>query len=224
MHWFNRLLFLAVFLFAQTADAEGDPTLSGKNEFQPGSYAIDSAGVPLKTILAEIDSKYHVRIFGLDYRENDVVSFHCRKSNIEDLLKCGLRKLKEKNYAFIYGEENLKQVSVLPEAGPILSRDRIPEPGEIKNEEFTTVVEVQKIAEGTQAEHIGLSKGDRIIEYDGVKIKKSSDLVSETKKRSPEEQVEMVIVRDNIPTRYFLNGGKIGVYIRTKKVLKEGVQ
>ena len=79
---------------------------------------------------------------------------------------------------------------------------------------------VQSIVEGSQAETAGLQKGDIILEYDGVRITSAQQLVNEVEKKAASSQIEMLFVRQKIPTRLILNGGFIGVRVMTTKILR----
>jgi hypothetical protein len=72
-------------------------------------------------------------------------------------------------------------------------------------------------------ESAGLLQGDIILEYDGVPINSARQLVSEVEKKSQISQIEMVIVRQKIPTRVILNGGFIGVRILTNKIPRDEI-
>ena len=84
--------------------------------------------------------------------------------------------------------------------------------------EFVSIAQVQSIIEASQAESAGLQIGDIILEYDGVPINSAQQLVREVEKKAQVNQIEMVIVRQKIPTRLILNGGFIGIRILTKKI------
>ena len=65
-----------------------------------------------------------------------------------------------------------------------------------------------------------LMQGDIIVEYDGIRINSAAQLVKEVKKKSTNNQVEMIVVRDRTSRRLILIGGVIGVRITTEKVSK----
>jgi putative serine protease PepD len=107
---------------------------------------------------------------------------------------------------------------VVPEGGSnSASGSSITESPSRKNE-LVNIAEVQSIVEASQAESAGLQKGDIILEYDGVPISSAQQLLSEVEKKAGSSQIEMVIVRQKIPTRLILSGGFIGVRIATKKI------
>ena len=70
---------------------------------------------------------------------------------------------------------------------------------------------------------MGLTAGDIIIEYDGVRITSAQQLVAEVEKKAESSQVEMIVVREKNPMRLILAGGIIGVRIMTTEILKEEI-
>ena len=99
------------------------------------------------------------------------------------------------------------------------------EPEKLKTEDpkRMDIIEVTNVIEGSQAESLGLQKGDFIVEYDGRKMGRASQLVLETKKKNPHETVELRVVREGNPMRYFVNGGFIGIQIKTVKVFEKSI-
>jgi hypothetical protein len=77
------------------------------------------------------------------------------------------------------------------------------------------VVAVRGIVAESQAEKLGIKKGDIILEYGGVRIESASQLIKNVKEKSSEETVEMLVVRDGQSETYTLSGGQIGVQIHT---------
>ena len=192
-------------------------------EFQQGKIILRAREIPLRRILQDIDNEFHVTIRGLEGRAAEAITFYSQADTLQDILSALLRHLDEKNYAFEYHSEILKQVSVLPEAkteNPAFSAQQGQEP---KRNETVNAVEILGIVDRSQAEELALRKGDLILEYDGVKIDRASELVSKTKKRAPAEQIEIVVMRDGDPLRFFVNGGFIGIRIKTIKILKEAL-
>jgi len=192
-------------------------------EFQEGKILLRARETPLHKILQDIDNEFKVAIRGLEDRATETITFYSRGDTLQDILSALLRHLGEKNYAFEYHNETLKRVLVLPKAKaemPAFSAQ--PSQGPKRNETIKAV-EVLGIVDQSQAEELGLVKGDLILEYDGVKIDRASELVKKTKKRSPEEQIEIIVMRDGDPLRFFVNGGFIGIRIKTINILKEAL-
>ena len=96
------------------------------------------------------------------------------------------------------------------------------QPEAVQNQ-TTGAIEILEVIEGSQAWLLGLQTGDFILEYDGLKLTRASELVEVTKKTAPHETVEMIISRDETPLKYFVNGGFIGVRIKTVLVMKDWV-
>jgi S1-C subfamily serine protease len=96
-----------------------------------------------------------------------------------------------------------------------------PEPGlspPVARDAVEQAVRVINVNAGTQAERLDLRRGDLVVEYDGVQIRNSQQLVSIVRQKSDAETVEMVVVRDGEPLRMSLNGGLIGINVKTVAV------
>ncbi|QTA79779.1 PDZ domain-containing protein [Desulfonema limicola] len=184
---------------------------------------------PLGNIINEIIDKFDVEIVGLETREDDLVTFSAEQEPVEDVIKRLLKHLDENNYAFEYSKTALRRVSVMPKAkGPnIAARPPLPAPapGPVpgKNDR-ERAVKILNVNEGTQAEALDLQKNDLIIEYDGNRIQSSSQLVEAVKKKTPNESVEMVVLREGQSIRLILNGGLIGVNVVTVSISKSDLE
>lgn len=192
--------------------------------YQKGELALESRGAPLDKILMEIERICAVKITGLEGREKEPINFSMRGVAIEEGMKQFLRYLGEKNYVFQFVDENLRFVSVFPEA----AGDKVPVPDRMGSENsaetFSKVVRVVGIVEGSQAQRSGLAEGDLIIEYDGVRVVSTGQLIQEVEKKSQKERIEIVAVRDNALRRFDLEGGFIGVRIRTTEIPTEDLE
>jgi hypothetical protein len=214
------IAFIVIQLPATMAyGAENDapsPLVGVKN----GEFLLQAEGAPLGQILEEMDKRCSVKIIGLAGREKEQITFSLSGKTVEEGIKLFLRHLGEKNYVFEFVDENLRFVSVFPEAkeGRALVSPRAKEDNAIVA--LVNVVGVKGIIEGSQAEGVGLIEGDLIITYDGVKIGSTRQLIREVEERSDRDQVEMVVVRDNVLMRFTLDGGFIGVRIVAKKIPK----
>ncbi len=71
------------------------------------------------------------------------------------------------------------------------------------------------MVENSQALKAGLKKGDLIIQYDNVRINSPSGLVSEVKKKSDKEKIDLLVACDGAGMKFVLAGGRIGVRIQT---------
>jgi len=74
---------------------------------------------------------------------------------------------------------------------------------------------VQSIVGDSQAQEAGLRKGDIIIEYGGRNITRAAELVKESRKKPPDEEVELLVMREGEQVRVNVKGGFIGVRIKT---------
>jgi len=177
---------------------------------------------PLGEVLDEIQRQSGVEILGMEARSDEPVTFVSEPGAVEKVLKRLLRHLDETNFAFEYTRTRLRRISVLPSGGadgPVRTPEPPPAVAQAANEpEKVGTVRILKVNEGTQAADLDLSRGDLIFEYDGARISSARELVAAVKNKSPQETVEMVVVRDRQPFRLVLNGGLIGINILTVSV------
>jgi len=209
------LLFLLLIYFYTVGSAGAVVKLNANSG---GTIRIEARDSTLGEIVSKFYDRYRLEIKGLENREGEKVTFSYTADTLEDLLKSLLRHLGIKNYAFEFDDEILKRLVAVPEATADVSS--LSPSSNIPNQEneFVSIAQVQSIIEASQAESAGLQIGDIILEYDGVPINSAQQLVSEVEKKAQVNQIEMVIVRQKIPTRLILNGGFIGVRILTKKI------
>lgn len=226
MHTISKLsrlvLFFSVlclFLSVQAYSARNSP-----GKFPKKRLTLEAAEQPLGKILDEIRIRSGVKFVGLEARLEESISFSAKEEPLEKALKRLLRVLDENNYAFVYTRTRLKQVSVMPESAKNTPHPKPPplllEQGKISRDDKEKAVRIIRINEGTQAETLDLKENDLIVEYGGVRIRSAQQLVAAVKKKTPEEVVEMLLVRDRDSRRIFLNGGLIGVNIITVSVPK----
>ena len=174
----------------------------------------------LKDIFHEIRQKYGVIIYGLDHIKEKKVSLNIAGKNPEKFIKKLLRAIGENNYAFEFSNDALSYVFVFPQGKSKYFQPATKEQA-VEKKEYENAVLVKKVLPGSQAEVINLLENDLIVQYDGIKIISSGQLASEVKKRSPDERFELIVIRDNRPAEYIVNGGLIGIQIVTKRVPKE---
>ncbi len=226
----SLIIFLMFKVCVTTGVAEDKKSSSLSVEFQQGTLVIQANGVPLGGILDGIRRECRVKIEGLEKRENESITFSSGSGTVYEALRRLFSLLDEGNYAFEFHDQELVRVLVLPETkGEVQlsmsarkATERDTEKGkEETKQEFVTVPKILQIDEGSQAEIVGLLKGDLIVEYDGVKIRASKQLVTEIEKKSHMEQVEMGVIRDQKSMRFTLKGDKIGVGIGDVKIPKE---
>ena len=132
-----------------------------------------------------------------------------------------MRYLGIKNFAFEFADASLKRVVIVPEATAAISTLTNQQSNRLKRQEFVNIAEIQSIIASSQAESLDLLEGDIIIEYDGVPINDAQQLVNEVERKTSNNQVEMVVVREKTPRRLILGSGFIGVRVMTRKIPKE---
>jgi len=213
-------IFIVLQMYATLGVAEDRIVSSVIVEFQQGKLVLQAEGTPLWKILNGIRHKCLVEISGLELRVNEPITFSSKGGAPEDVLKRLLRHLGEKKYAFEFIDERLIRVSVVPGVRSGVSSLSVQMNEEVIKEKFVNVVRIQSVVDGSQAQTLDLWEGDLIIEYDGVKISSTQGLIKEVKKKSHKEQVEMIVVRDHELLRFVLNGGFIGVRIKTITIPK----
>ena len=206
-------LIWATFFTAKLTDAVVEISMAPN-----GTINFAARDSTLEEIAKKFYDNYSVEIKGLENRAGEKITFSYNADTPEDLLKSLLRYIGIKNYAFEFSDAALKRLVVVPEATNDISSFSKSPKDLSQQKEFVSVAQIQSIVEASQAESAGLQEGDIVIEYDGVSISIAQQLVSEVEKKAVKSQIEMVIVRQKIPTRLILNGGFIGVRIITKKI------
>ncbi len=183
--------------------------------YQNDTLIIEAKDLTVQELVGELERECRITFKGLDEKLDEKISFEYEGESLEDAVKLMLRNIGESNYVFEYGRNYLIRVSVMPSSKHAPSRavpqdrNRPPVHGR--------AVRVVSVINNSQAESLGLKPGDLIIEYDGVRIESSQQLIREVKNKSDLNQVEMVVVRDESPIRYYLKGGLIGVRINTMR-------
>ena len=186
-----------------------------------GKISIKSQGTPLKKIFDSLRQEYAVEIIGLEHKNDLPVTFSHTSESLEDLLKALLRHLGEKNFAFEFIDQKLGRISVLPGT----QKEKLIQTNQGNTSkpvsQFVTVAEVQNVVEGSQADSLGVIRGDVIFEYDGVEIHNARQLVKEVDKKFSLANIEMIVMRGNAAIRFTLVGGFIGMRLQTKQITKE---
>ncbi len=174
--------------------------------------------MPLPTVCHK---ELGVAINGLESLGNDKITFASKADSLEELVKGLLRHLNIKNYAFEFADDKLRTVMVVPGSKRIIEGPVDSDTEPARREETVTVAVIKSVLESSQAEALDLMPGDIIVEYDGIRINSAAQLVKEVKKKSANNQIEMVVVRDRARRRLILQGGVIGVRITTEKVSRQ---
>ena len=217
----KKVPFIVLVIFVWAVYGAAEENLGSKTvEFQNHALTIRASDTPLGKILFEIYTKCRVEIKGLESRKDEPISFVSKKGSLEMVLKDLMRYLGEKNYAFEYKNEQLLRISVVPAAKTVPSVVAPSSDEKKENDAPVGAVRVTDIIKASQAQALGLMKGDIILEYDGVKINNTKELVAATQKKSETDQIEMVVLRENYMLRFILQGGFLGVRIVNETVSK----
>lgn len=209
----SRCLRGVLLFFILVSTGMGNAPLEA--ETYKNTLTLKAEAEPLSGILSEVKRQCGVAVDGLEDRSEESVTFSAENEPTEKAMKRLLRQLNEMNYAFVYSRTGLRSVSVFPKstaAEPAQPRQPSQEA------ETGSVVQVVKVNPGTQAETLDLRNNDIVLEYDGVRMQSAPQLVEAVKQKTPEDRVEMMVVRDKTPFRVVLNGGFIGINIRTVNV------
>ena len=199
-----------------------DGTIDEIVKFQNDTLTIRASKTPLTKILSAVQNKCLVKITGLEHRKDEKITFFSNKGSLERVLKDFLRHLGEKNYAFEYGNAALLQIVVLPGA----KADNYPTDTLADQKEpphIVKAVRVVGVIDGSQAQSAGLMPGDIILEYSGLTIRSTNELIKATKTKTNTDQVEILVMRENYRLRFILNGGLIGVRISNTSIPKEAL-
>jgi len=177
---------------------------------------INARGTPAATVLDQIQRACGIRFDGMQVEPDRPVYFS-QSGNREDTLRSLLHLLNLKSYALEYRNDLLIQVTVLPDSlVPDINRSdasvSAPEPTE---QPFADGLRMIGVIEGSQADLANLREGDLIVYYDGQRVTQPSELVRLSQERGAQEGVELIVIREREPIRVFLNGGFIGIRIRT---------
>jgi C-terminal processing protease CtpA/Prc len=192
-------------------------------KFQNSTLAIQASTTPLATILSQVQNKCSVKIVGLEKRYDETITYVSKEGSPEGVLKDFLRYLKEKNYAFEYSNETLLQIVVLP-GGDTDNNIKTALGNERENQQDTVnAVRVAVVIDGSQAQSVGLMQGDIILRYDGLPVASAEELVKATKTKTDNEQVDILVLRENYTLHFILTGGFIGVRISNVSISKEAL-
>jgi S1-C subfamily serine protease len=189
--------------------------------YRDGRYVLTFKEVPLSEILNLFFKHYSIEIKGLENNHSDIITVSISETTIDFVMKTLLRNLGVKNYAFEYDNQALRRVFVMPASRGITSALPLIEEQQRNSKSYVTAALIVDIVEGSQAQSNGLRIGDLIVEYSGVRIRNARELVREAGKTSIDQQVEMIVIRDKLPMPFILEGGFIGVKIRTQRILSE---
>jgi hypothetical protein len=176
----------------------------------------------LGEFVEHLEQEHRVIISGMEAREKEMITLTAVADSMPDIMKRLLLHLGEKNFAFEYTDNRLSRVLVLPGGTEDIRNLSTIVSSQIPSfAESLDAVEIIGIIEGSQAQKLDIRKGDLLLEYDGMKINRASELVEETKKRSTADEIELVLLRNGDPVRLNAKGGFLGVQIKTVKIFTE---
>lgn len=177
---------------------------------------INANGTPIAIVLDDIRQECGIRFDGLQVEPERPV-FFSQNGNRPDILRSILQFLDVKSYALEYRDDLLIQVTVLPVSTiPDATRPNTADiPSETAQKSFADGLRIVDVIEGSQADLANLQEGDVILTYDGRRVTQPAELVRLSQERGSQEAVELMLIRDRAPIRVFLNGGFIGIRIRT---------
>lgn len=180
------------------------------------SMHLNTGGAAVATILYEIQKECGIDFAGIPIEVDHPVSVS-QSANRQDVLQNFLQVLGVNSYALEYRDDLLIQVTILPvSAIPDADRPDIPtSTPESPEKPFADGLRIIDVIEGSQADLANLQEGDLILYYDGQRVTQPADLVQLSQARGAQEPVELVVIRDGAPIRIYLNGGFIGIRIRT---------
>ncbi len=190
-------------------------------QFEKGNILFAAGQTPLQNILTALKKEFNVQITGLEDRGTESVTYTIMAESLQDVIRGLMRHLSVKNYAIEETDGKLTRVSVFPEARQIVSSVPAPSTSDTTQKEdeeskpSASAVEVQSIIDDSQAQEAGLKKGDIILEYGGTKITRAAELVKESRKKPPDEEIELLVMREGERVRVNVKGGFIGVRIKT---------
>ena len=198
--------------------AKDSPRAVFSIEIKDNEVVMTAQGILLKDLVLRIE-KNGVEIKGLTRGLDKPVTFSHRGKSFEIVLRQLLRHLGEKNFAYEFSDDKLVRINVFPRG---TQSALIPaEPRKQPAGDMVRLVEIVDVLEESQAEKLGLKKGDYIYKYDGRRVNGHEELVAETFKDEGPTPVSMTIISDGKATRVFLERGFIGIHVRTVTIPQE---
>ena len=173
-------------------------------------------GITIKDLIQRLREEIHIEIYGLAISQDRTITFSYTGKTFEIVLRQLLRHLGEKNFAYEFSNDKLVRITVFPKGNEtndlqqILPRKKKPN--------TVSMVEIVDVLEETQAEALGLKKGDLVYKYNGRRISGHEALVAATFESKGSKSISMVIIRKNKLNRYYLEPGFIGVHVSTKSI------
>ena len=231
---FIRILIFLFILFMFCLSSGADAQNADEND-EINRFGIATHNVYLYEIISDIKAKHNIEITGLYNRGNELISFDSDATDIKNFIKDLLDALKERNYLFEFSKDSsksIRRVWVLNKSNTVVSSQPEAEPpangdGADQGEENSdasprqTAVRVISILENTQAVSMGFQPNDIVIEYDGIPITESGQLVNLVKERETKQSINLTILRDCNPIPMTAAGGLMGIRVRTETLSGE---
>ncbi|MBI9085682.1 MAG: PDZ domain-containing protein [Desulfobacterales bacterium] len=197
----------------------------GNNDFllwEVNRLRLAGEQLPLGKVLKELGRRTGIKTRGLENRHRETVNLEIEAKTIEGLFGRLLKQLKVQNFAMEYRGGRLARISVLPASTDVAGgRDPAPSVDAEAANPTTDVVRVQRVIADTQAERVGLKEGDFVIAYNGRLVQNHEQLIELTRQTDPRNPVEMVVARNDDTLRLTVQGGTIGIGIRTIQIFTE---
>ena len=179
-------------------------------------------------MILQLEKHLGIHIQGLEHRREERISFHA-KGSPEVIVKRFLKQIAERDFALFYRGSRLSRVVIVDgrKTGPkkvlkgekaLLPAKKSGRKDQKKAEELRQVTHVRDVIKNTTAHRVGIEPGDIVLEYDGVKITHYNELKKQTQLKAHKSQVSMLIVRDRMPQRLFLDSGTIGIVMGLSKM------
>jgi hypothetical protein len=222
----RRVKFVFVFIivmmkFGLLSTAWSQTVSENAIVYLDGKYVLKLDETSLEEVVELFRGYYAVEILGLEPSYGDMITVQISEAKFDQVVKTLLRNLGVKNYAFEYNDETLRRVYVLPVSGLLPRADFFGEKQPIPEQSYLNAVEIVEVVKDSQAQTIGLQTGDFVVEYDGVRIRNARQLVNEAGNTTTDQQVEMIVLRDQLPVSFILHGGFIGIKIRTRRIAQQ---
>lgn len=218
----QAVLGLVVCAAAAFAEESGSPNLQ-LHLNDRAMLTIVSRGATVAQIVEQLRQTCAVEIQGLEERRSAVVDFS-GAGPVEEVVKDLLKAVGIFDYALEFVGDQLFLVRAMPLSKPEapVPQDDDEDTAEAANE--LKAVRVVSLAENGQVRHLDVIPGDIVLTYNGVRVENTRQLIAEVKKTSPNQTVEMLLIRDRLPIRVYLSGGFIGIRIRSEKVDGSGLE
>lgn len=217
-------ILISILLLVQIAHGVGEEEKGSSLiiQFHRGELKIEANAIPLALILDEIKNQCGVTVMGLEGRGQDLIRYTSQYGVVEREIEKLLNHLGEENYVLEFMDNRLARVHVLPKGEDnTLSSDAPLGAVQPQEVEYISAIRVVGIVEGSQALRLNIREGDLVVEYHGIRINRTEDLIIETKSSASDDLIKMILVREGDPHQILLSGGFIGIRIKDVRVAPE---